>query len=47
MPTPLILVSTEVVDVDPPLVAPSLTVEPLRIVAVAVPAPTLVNGRPQ
>ena len=47
MPTPLNLVSTEDVNVAAPLVSPTLVVEPLNIVAPAVPVPTLVDGRPQ
>ena len=46
MPTPLVFVSSEQVDVEPPLSSPGLTVEVLHIVAQAVPVPTLVNGRP-
>lgn len=46
MPTPLILESSAVATVVAPLDAPGLMVEPLHIVSVAVPAPTLVNGRP-
>lgn len=47
MGTPLVFTSSEVVDVEPPLSAPGLTVEPLHIVAQTVPVPTLVDGRPQ
>lgn len=46
MPTPLVLVTSVLVDVEPPLVAPTLVVVPLHYVAQSVPAPTLVNGRP-
>lgn len=47
MPTPIVLVSTVVVDVEAPVAPTTLTVEPLHIVAQAVPVPTLVDGRPQ
>lgn len=46
MPTPLILTSTVIVDVEAPLLAPSITVNALHVVAMAVPTPTLVDGRP-
>lgn len=42
----LVLASSTVSDVDAPLDAPGLTVEPLHIVSPAIPAPTLVSGRP-
>lgn len=45
MPTPLVLLTSEIVEVDGP-VATETGVQPLHIVAVAIPGPTLVNGRP-
>lgn len=46
MPSPLLLTSTVIVDVEAPLLTPTITVEPLHIVAMSVPTPTLVNGLP-
>ena len=46
MPAPLILTSTVIVDVEAPLLTPSLAVNAVHIVAMSVPAPTLVDGRP-
>lgn len=46
MPTPLVLESVTLVDVDTPLSVPPLTVTALPIVAPVVPNPTLVDGRP-
>lgn len=48
MPTPLVLVSTEVTgESDPAPVPAGIVVTPLHIVSFSVPAPTLVDGRPQ
>lgn len=46
MPTPLVLTSIEVSTVVAPPVAPTLVVEPIRVVSPSVPAPTLDAGRP-
>lgn len=45
MPTPLILESSAVVDIEAP-VAAGANIVALHIVALAVPVPTLVDGRP-
>jgi len=47
MATPLFIVSTDIVNVVPPVSTPPATIQPLHIVAPAVPVPTLVDGRPQ
>lgn len=48
MASPLVLTSSEVVDVDAPPDAPDPRVTELHIVAVSVPStPTLVDGVPQ
>lgn len=47
MPTPLALTSSEVVTIDSPVETPAFSVRPIAVVAVSVPAPTLVDGRPQ
>lgn len=47
MPTPLMLESITVVDVEPPVATSTLTIVPLHIVAPSVPVPTLVDGIPQ
>lgn len=46
MPRPLILESSEVVTLDAPVAATSLTIVPLHIVSPSVPIPTLDHGRP-
>jgi hypothetical protein len=47
MPTPLVLSSSETIeDAAPAPVPAGITVEPLHIVAAAVPVPTLSDGRP-
>lgn len=45
MPTPLVLESMVVVDIEAPLAA-GVDVQPLHIVAFAAPVPVLVDGRP-
>jgi len=47
MPTGLEIQSSEVVAVSSPVAAPAFTVAPIDVVAVSVPSPTLVDGRPQ
>jgi hypothetical protein len=46
MPTPLALVSSEVVTITPTLETPTVTITAIPVVAASVPAPTLVDGRP-
>lgn len=46
MPTPLVLVSSEVVTITTPVGTEGITIEDIVIVSPSVPAPTLDDGRP-